>query len=65
MMNSSSLPEGRKLEVSDKMKVASGILPFGDYCNSPLSLSFYNTGPVGTVTFIYLYSDGRAGNGLV
>lgn len=39
------------------MKVGSGILPFGDYCNSPLSLDFNNSGPVGMVTFTDTCSD--------
>lgn len=52
--------------VSHKMKVASGILPFGDFCNSPLSLDFNNSGSVGVVTFTDTCSDGRAGSdGLV
>lgn len=53
-------------EVCDKMKVASGILPFGDYCNSPLSLDFNNSGPVvGMLTCIETYSAGRADSGFV
>lgn len=60
---SSSLPDVRRL-VSDKMKVASGILPMGDYCTpSLLSLDFNNSGPVGMVTLIDTCSDGRAGSG--
>lgn len=40
------------------MKVASGILPFGGYCSSPLSLDFNNSGLVALVTFIDIYQQG-------